>query len=167
MPDTGNAKDCLELPPTNFSIFTLKNVTWRTYLISVFYFVLFAMYRACFTHLISSNLSCNLCLWYYDKLVHFDKYRQNLWEYRLRVVPHFSSGVEERAKRGHAWKFTSREKRRHAAGRGKKKSFLIFLSPRRVSPFLAWGYFHSRSRFARSTIPEEKWGTTVVHWEYS
>ena len=34
MPDTGNAKDCLELPPTNFSIFTLKNVTWRTYLTS-------------------------------------------------------------------------------------------------------------------------------------
>ena len=34
MPDTGNAKDCLELPPTNFSIFTLKKVTWRTYLIS-------------------------------------------------------------------------------------------------------------------------------------
>ena len=34
MPDTGNAKDCLKLPPTNFSIFTLKNVTWRTYLIS-------------------------------------------------------------------------------------------------------------------------------------
>ena len=26
-------KDGLELPPTNFSIFTLKNVTWRTYLI--------------------------------------------------------------------------------------------------------------------------------------
>ena len=37
---------------------------------------------------------------------------------------------------------------------------LIFLSPRRVSPFLAWGDFHARSRFARSTIPEEKWGTT-------
>ena len=31
---------------------------------------------------------------------------------------------------------------------------------RRVSPFLAWGDFHARSRFARSTIPEEKWGTT-------
>ena len=29
-----NWKDCLELPPTTFSIFTLKNVTWRTYLIS-------------------------------------------------------------------------------------------------------------------------------------
>ena len=33
MPDTGNVKDCFELPPT-FSIFTLKNVTWRTYFIS-------------------------------------------------------------------------------------------------------------------------------------
>ena len=31
---------------------------------------------------------------------------------------------------------------------------------RRVAPFLAWGDFHERSRFARSTIPEEKWGTT-------
>ena len=26
---------------------------------------------------------------------------------------------------------------------------------RRVSPFLAWGDFHARSRFARSTIPEK------------
>ena len=34
MPDTGNAKDYFELPPTTFSVFTLKNVTWRTYLIS-------------------------------------------------------------------------------------------------------------------------------------
>ena len=29
-----------------------------------------------------------------------------------------------------------------------------------VSPFLAWGDFHARLRFARSTIPEEKWGIT-------
>ena len=29
-----------------------------------------------------------------------------------------------------------------------------------VSPFLAWGDFHARSRFARSTIPKEKWETT-------
>ena len=29
-----------------------------------------------------------------------------------------------------------------------------------MSPFLAWGDFHVRSRFARSTVPEEKWGTT-------
>ena len=56
---------------------------------------------------------------------------------RLRVVPHFSSGIAERVKRKRAWK--------------------NFLSPRRVSPFLAWGDFH-----ARSTIPEEKWGTTRI-----
>ena len=31
----------------------------------------------------------------------------------------------------------------------------------RVSPFLAWGDFHARARFAHSTIPEEKWGTTL------
>ena len=37
---------------------------------------------------------------------------------------------------------------------------LISLCLRRVSPFLAWGDFQARSRFARSTIPEDKWGTT-------
>ena len=35
----------------------------------------------------------------------------------------------------------------------------IFLSPHRVSPFLPWDDFHACSCFARSTIPEEKWGT--------
>ena len=29
-----------------------------------------------------------------------------------------------------------------------------------MSPFLVWGDFHACSRFARPTIPEEKWGTT-------
>ena len=56
---------------------------------------------------------------------------------RLRVVPHFSSGIVEQAERERAG-----------------------LSLRRVSPFLAWSDFHARSRFARSTIPEEKCGTT-------
>ena len=37
---------------------------------------------------------------------------------------------------------------------------LIFLSPCRVLPFLAQGDFQVRLRFARSIIPEEKWGTT-------
>ena len=58
------------------------------------------------------------------------------------------------------------EKRRHAETRGdtgREKIFFIFLSPRRVSPFLAWGDFHAPSRFARSTIPEEKWGLLVVY----
>ena len=34
MPDAGNVKDCLALPSTNFSIFTLTNMTWQTYLLS-------------------------------------------------------------------------------------------------------------------------------------
>ena len=35
-----------------------------------------------------------------------------------------------------------------------------FYPPDGVSPFLGWGDFHACSCFARSTIPEEKWGTT-------
>ena len=61
---------------------------------------------------------------------------------RLRVVPHFSSGMVERAKASARENHPMREE------------------ATRVSPFLAWGDFHARSRFARSTIPEEKWGTT-------
>ena len=50
---------------------------------------------------------------------------------RLQVVPHFSSGIMSRASETRARvKITPRE---------------------RVLPFLAWGDFHARSRFARST----------------
>ena len=38
---------------------------------------------------------------------------------------------------------------------GLRLQSLMFLSPRRVSPFLAWGDFDERS-----AIPKEKWGTT-------
>ena len=55
----------------------------------------------------------------------------------LRVVSHFSSGIVERAKRERAWK-----------------------SPHARKGDTRRGDFHARSRFARSTIPEEKWGTT-------
>ena len=70
-------------------------------------------------------------------------------------------------------KITPREKRRHAAGREKNelhtpksvgregsKAWALSvvphfsLSPPRLA-FLAWGDFHARSRFARSSIPEE------------
>ena len=65
----------------------------RTYLISFPVQYCFPFRFVCmsfFTHLISSNLSCNLCLRYYDQLVHFDKeihanvYRHSLWEYSKR-----------------------------------------------------------------------------------
>ena len=68
--------------------------------------------------------------------------RNRLFILRLRVVPHFSSGIVERAKRERAWK--SPHARKGDTRRG---------------AFLAWGGFHARSRFARP-IPEEKWGTT-------
>ena len=110
MPDSGSAKNCIELPPTNFSIFALKNVTWWTYfLVSqyriVLYFILFVY---CFIHLISSNLSCHPGLWYYDQLVHFDKeinanvYHHRLWEYykcfhcscEWHLTPHMTLSIE-------------------------------------------------------------------------
>ena len=57
---------------------------------------------------------------------------------RLRVFPQFSSCRDIRASETRARvKITPREKRRHAGGN-----------------------FHARSRFARFTIPEGKWGTT-------
>ena len=68
----------------------------------------FWLYRACFTHLISSNLSCNLCLWYFDQLVHLNKeinanvYRHSLWEYskhfhcsfEWHLTPHMAFSIE-------------------------------------------------------------------------
>ena len=63
--------------------------------------------------------------------------RRTFLSTRLRVVPHVSSGIVERAKRERAWKSPH-------ARRGNTRR----------------GDFHARSHFARSTIPEEKWGTT-------
>ena len=37
------------------------------------------------------------------------------------------------------------------------------ITPREGERFLAWGDFHARLSFARSTIPEEKWGLLVVY----
>ena len=62
---------------------------------------------------------------------------------RLRVVPHFSSGRVERAKRERNASARKNHPTREKATRG-------------VCPFLAWGDFHGRSRFARSTLPEEQ-----------
>ena len=92
MPDTGNAKDfvlshfrCMACWVVEFNYKCPLLVSQYSI---VFYFVLF---RAFFTYLISSNLSCNLCLWYYDQLVHFNNkinalnvYRHRLWEYSKR-----------------------------------------------------------------------------------
>ena len=56
---------------------------------------------------------------------------------RLRVVPHFSSGIVGRAKRERAVKITPREKRRHAAGR--EKNLVIYFSLSRSGREGEWG----------------------------
>ena len=54
---------------------------------------------------------------------------------RLRVVPHFPSGIVERAKCERAWKSALARKGDTRREEGK------IVSPRRVSPFLAWVIF--------------------------
>ena len=65
------------------------------------------------------------------------------------VVLHFSSGLVERTKRECVWKSPD------------VRNF--YLSPPHLA-FFAWGDFHMRLRFARSTIPEEKWGLLGVYY---
>ena len=99
-------------------------------------------------------------VWGYTEMLPYIAARMPFWlDYE---VPHFPSEIVEPAKREHAWKSPH-------ARKGKTRRGDFFLSPRRVSPFLAWGDFHARSRFTRSTIPEEKWGTTrsLVKTAYS
>ena len=64
----------------------------------------------------------------------------------LPEVPIFAQGIVEWAKRERAWKSPHARKARRGA-------------------FLAWVDFHGRSRFACSTIPEQKWGLLVVYPE--
>ena len=144
------------------------------------------------------------------------RYSNNGNYHRLRVVPHFSSGIVKRSwKSPHARKarrggereklklvsgfsfacnkyppqFTDdksnnssirevipldalywfgREFELHnpkSVGREGSKAWALYVGPHfSLSPlrlaFLVWGDFHARSRLARFSIPEEKWGTT-------
>ena len=102
----------------------------------------------------STQISSPFFLQSYDTYPSVSLSSFSLVEARLRVVPHFSSGIVEPAKRERAWKLPHARKGDTRWGERK------MTSPHRVSPFLAWGDFHAHSRLARSTIPEEKWGTT-------
>ena len=73
---------------------------------------------------------------------------QKCVEYRLRVVPIFLRDSRASETRSRV-KIIPREKGETRQGE------------RRLA-FLAWGDFHARSRFARSAIPEGKWGLLVV-----
>ena len=68
--------------------------------------------------------------------------------FRLRVVHTFSLRDKRASETRVRVKITTHEK---GLATGSERN-----PPRRVSPFLVWDDFHARSRFAPSTIPEEK-----------
>ena len=105
----------------------------------------FKLYRAYSNSFNSSNVGTFFWSWILKDCI--KRSRCLMFTSRLRVVSHFSSGILERAKRKRACKSPHTRK------------------ARRGGPFLAWGDFHARSPFARSTIPEDKWGKTrsLVH----
>ena len=82
---------------------------------------------------------------------------------RQRVVPIFlrdSRASETQAR----VRITPREKGETRRWESKTRDYRqspSSLSPPRLT-FLSWDDFHAHSRFARSTIPEEKWGLLVV-----
>ena len=77
----------------------------------------------------------------------------NQFDNRLRVVPH---SVPHRS----ICFWFLRDSRSERNSSARENHLTREKATRHVSPFLAWGDFHARSGFARSTIPEEKWRTS-------
>ena len=80
----------------------------------------------------------------------------------------FSSGIVERAKCERAWKSPHAILDPNAYGFGNARVISLLYMRRGAlgrdwrKAFLACGNFHARSCFARSAIPEEKWGLLIV-----
>ena len=103
------AKDC---HPQSFQFFLktwLDEIIWLSFTVQYcFPRFRFVCTELCFADLSSSNLSCYLCLWYYDQLIHFNKevnakvYRHSLWKYYERfhcsfewhLTPHVTLSIE-------------------------------------------------------------------------
>ena len=68
MPDTGNAKDCLELPPTNFFDFYIKNRDLISFTVQYCF-----LFRFVCIELVSLIWFLQIWVAIYDQLVHFDK----------------------------------------------------------------------------------------------
>ena len=88
MPDTRNVKDCLELPPTTFSIFTLKNVTW-TYLINFTVQFRF-LFRFVYIELVSLILFLQIWVAMYGYVGLCRAVQGYVWLYRAMYVYAFS-----------------------------------------------------------------------------
>ena len=85
MQNTGNAKIATH---KLFDFYIIKrDLTnlFDQFRTTVLFSISFCFYRACFAHLSYSNLSCNLCLWYYDQLFLLNKEINanvySLWEH--------------------------------------------------------------------------------------
>ena len=85
MPDTGNAKDCLELQPTNFSIHWntwLDELTWLAAQYSiVFYFV--CLFRTCFTHWF---LQIGVAIYFYGSMINWSTLIKKLMQTYFVIV---------------------------------------------------------------------------------
>ena len=68
MPDTGNAKDCLELPPTNFFDFCIKNRDLISFTVQYCF-----LFRFVCIEFVSLIWFLQIWVAIYDQLVHFDK----------------------------------------------------------------------------------------------
>ena len=101
-------RKCERLPPTNFNIFTLKNVSWQTYLISFTVQCCF-LFRFVSIELVSliSVLQIWVAIYVYgtiifNKEINANVYRHSLWEYSKRfhcsfewhLTPHMTLSIE-------------------------------------------------------------------------
>ena len=105
--DTGNAKDCHPQIKKKIKKRHLMNLFVKFHS-TVLFSISFCLCRACFTHVSSSNLSCNICLWWCVQLILFNKginadvYRYSLWEHSKRfhcsfewhLTPHMMLSIE-------------------------------------------------------------------------
>ena len=106
-----------------------------------------------FTQLLAQNLAKYLALVVRVLNFHLNQSQLPFGIYKV----HYQQGTDPLFHNGSAAMFISRKKLSNRVIEPRWKFCLC------VSPFLAWGNFHARSHFARSTIPEEKWGLLVVY----
>ena len=89
---------------------------------------------------------------YWKKKKQNKTYKVKVYCSRLRVVPHFFSGIVERAKRERAWK--SPHARKRDTRRGERKMSV-------ACRLFSRGVIFTRARVSLALLSlEEKWGTT-------
>ena len=103
-----------------------------------------------------SDLTFNICMLWFTFMIGFNFIR-------LRVVPHFSSGIVERAIRERAWKST--HARKGDTQREREKNFFIFLSPAACRLF-SRGLIFTRARVLLALLSLTKNGGLLVVYNF-